>query len=821
MEKVLETLELKAAWHPLSEERRGAQHAFSTPTDRVLEIRQRILDHAKPYFFCSERALIVTDVYRRTEGLPIDTRRAAVMRELLEKMSVYIMPGELIVGQNTKEYVGAPVFPETDTAWLEEELALQDRNDMGVEIPKMSERVKKDFREIVKYWRGKSLRHVTWARIPANDRLCREKLVYMESMDPAAIGRTMIDVRKVIASGFAGIKKEIGERIAQCPPTAPHRDERIRFWKAAAEVCGGMIRFGARYAEEARRLAAAEGSARRREELLAIARICDRVPAHPARTFREAIQSCWFTQLVALSEHGGEGPAPGRLDQYLYPLYQSDLEAGRITPPEAQELLDLYFLKGNETPKPRPSSSFIKFGRSGNINVNNHITIGGVDRNGCDATNDLSYMLLEAQAHIHLPRPQTSIRIHSQSPQDLVDKAIRVNSLGGGLPQFIGDDAVVTGLLSRGLSLQDARDFTMLGCSTVCAHALYGRLHMVWFNIPKVLELALNNGVDRMTGETVGSRTGDPRAFRSFDEVADAFKVQLKFALDAVEAGVIVETEALKEEFPLVYTSIVVDDCIRKGKDLTQGGARYNWGGTATGVGVVTAGESLYAIRKAVFEDGILTMAELIDALDANFGGREELRQTLWNKIPRYGNDEDGVDGMVRQTAAWYYDEVECHSSPNGGKIWPEFHSVTFHVPLGMATGAMPNGRKSGEPHQTGITATSGCDRKGPTALCRSAGKLDLTRANAASLFLTTTPEAVAAADKCRKFSDIVRTYLTDLKGLHVQTNVVSPEVLRDAQADPESYRNLVVRVAGYSAFFVELDKKLQDDIIRRTVQPL
>jgi formate C-acetyltransferase len=649
----------------------------------------------------------------------------------------------------------------------------------------------------------------------------RRRLVYMESMDPAAIGRTMIDVRKVIAKGFLGIKEEIEDRISRRDVKSAGSAESLRFWQAAATVCEAMAAFGGRYAEEAKRLAAREKDARRKGELERITEVCSRVPALPARTFHEALQSCWFTQLIALSEHGGEGPAPGRLDQYLYPFYRRDVDEGRITKEEAQELLDLYFLKGSETPKPRPSSSFIKFGRSGNINVNNHITIGGVDREGYDATNELSYMLLEAQSHIQLPRPQTSLRVHAGSPKELVDKAVRVNRLGGGLPQIIGDEVVVKGLVNRGLSLEDARDFTMLGCSTVCAHALYGRLHMGWYNVPKILELALNDGIDRVTKDRIGLATGDPRKFSSFDEVTTAFRAQLKYSLDALESGVVAETEALKERFPLIFTSVVLNDCIENGKDLTRGGARYNWGGTVTGVGVVTTGESLYAVKKAVFEDNVVTMAGLIDAIDADFEGREDLRQYLLNKVAKYGNDDDGVDGMVRQVAHWYYDEVERHKSPNGGKMWPEFHSVTFHVPLGMATGALPGGRKALTPHQTGITATSGADRKGPTALCRSAGKLDLHRANAASLFLTTTGEMVAADEKCALFADIIRTYLVDLGGLHVQTNVVDPETLREAQKNPEKYRHLVVRVAGYSAFFVELDKKLQDDIIGRTVQTL
>lgn len=800
---------------------KGALLPFSKPTERVLKIRQRLLDNSNPYYFCSERALIITESYSHTEGQPIEMRRAQAMKDLLERMSVYILDGELIIGQNTKEYVGAPVFPETDTAWLEEELKLQDQKDLGVEIPKMTEKVKQDFKEIVAYWKGKSLRHLTWDQLPKQDKIFRDHLVYMESMDPAAVGRTMINVQKVLAKGFLGIKQEIEEIASAHPKADPHYEEKMYFWRAASIVCDAMVAFGSRYAEEALRLAKEESSPKRRQELLKIAEVCNRVPAYPARDFYEAVQSCWFTQLIALSEHGGEGPAPGRLDQYLYPFYKKDLIEGRITQEEAQELLDLYLIKGNETPKPRPSYSLIKFGRSGNINVNNHITISGVDRDGLDATNDISYMLLEAQAHVRLPRPQTSLRVHSQTPKALIDKAVMVNRIGGGLPQFVGDDVIIAGMMNRGLSLKDARDYTMLGCSTVCAHGLYGRLHMGWFNIPKVLELALNDGVDRVTKERISISTGDPKKFKSFEEVTKAFKSQLKYALDAEEAGIIAETNILKEELPLIYTSIVLDDCIQKGQDLTRGGARYNWGGTITGVGVVTAGESLYGVKKMVFEDKTITMEELIDALEEDFKGREELRQTLWNRVPKYGNDEDEVDRMVKQVAFWYYDEVENHWSPNGGKIWPEFHSVTFHVPLGMATGAMPNGRRALEPHQTGITATSGCDKKGPTALCCSAGKLDLARTNAASLFLSTTPAMVADSDKIRKFSDIIRTYLVDLHGLHAQTNVVSPEILIDAQKHPENYRNLVVRVAGYSAFFVELDMKLQDDIIRRTIQTI
>ena len=805
----------------VSDPQAAARSFFSEESERVKKVRQYLLDHSKPYYFCSERALIVTNSYKNTEGLHPDEQRALVMKDLLEQMSVYILDNELIVGHNTREYVGAPVFPEVDTAWLEEELKLQDKKDLGIEIPKMTDQVKEDFREVVEYWRGKSLRHLTWEKLPERDRVFRDHLVYMESMDPAAVGRTMIDVRKVLAKGFLGIKQDIEDRSANLSAKDPEYEEKIRFWKAAALICDAMANFGARYAREALRLAAKESNEQRRKELIKIADACNRVPAHPARDFHEAVQSCWFVQLIALSEHGGEGPAPGRIDQYLYPYYQKDLAEGRIDKDQAQELLDLYFLKGSETPKPRPSYSLIKFGRSGNINVNNHITIGGVDRDGKDATNELSYMLLEAQAHVRLPRPQTSLRVHAGSPKPLIDRAIAVNRIGGGLPQFVGDEVIIKGLQDRGLTLEDARDYTMLGCSTVCAHGLYGRLHMGWFNIPKVLELALNDGIDRITKDKISISTGDPRKFKAFEEVSAAFQRQLAEALDAEKEGIIAETTCLKEHLPLVYTSVVLDDCIEKGKDLTRGGARYNWGGTITGVGIVTAGESLYAVKKAVFEDKTLTMEALIDALDRDFKGAEDLRQTLWNKVAKFGNDDDPVDEIVSQVAHWYYEQVEKQWSPNGGRMWPEFHSVTFHVPLGMATAAMPSGRRAFEPHQTGITATSGCDKKGPTALCCSAGKLGLHRTNAASLFLTTTAVMVADQEKLRTFSDVVQTYLTDLKGLHTQTNVVSPEMLRQAQKDPERFRSLVVRVAGYSAFFVELDKKLQDDIIKRTIQPL
>ncbi|MDZ7832605.1 MAG: pyruvate formate lyase family protein [Desulfobacterales bacterium] len=797
----------------------NATSNLTQPTERVLKVRQNLLNHAKPYYFCSERARLITQSYQETEGKPILERRAMAMQALLKKMSVYIMDNELIVGQNTKAYVGAPIFPEVDTAWLEEELKIQDQKNIGVEIPLMTEDVKKDLKEVVSYWKGKSLRHLTWERLPEQDKVLRDHLVYMESMDPAAVGRTMIDVKKVLASGFLGLKEEIEKNISQLPKQDPEYNSKVMFWRAAATICQAMADFGKRYADEAKRLANIENSPQRKKELLKIADICSQVPARPARSFHEALQSCWFTQLIALSEHGGEGPAPGRIDQYLYPYYKKDLQKNFISKEEAQELLDLYFIKGSETPKPRPSYSLIKFGRSGNINVNNHITIGGVDKHGNDATNELSYMLLEAQAHVQLPRPQTSLRIHKHSPKPLIDKAVIVNKQGGGLPQLIGDEAVIKGLVERGLSLDDARDYTMLGCSTVCAHGLYGKLHMGWYNIPKVLELTLNDGMDMLTRKKISISTGDVKTFKTFDEVMEAFKHQLDYTLKVEESGIIAETDILKEELPLVYTSILLNDCIEKGKDLTNGGARYNWGGTITGVGIVTAGESLYAIKKMVFEDRKIDLQDLIHALERNFEGMEELRQTLLNKIKKYGNDENEVDDIVKQAAHLYYDSVQNCYNPNGGKMWPEFHSVTFHVPLGMATGATPNGRKAFAPHQTGITPTSGCDKNGPTAVCKSASKLDLSHTNAASLFISTTPTMVAEQDKVRRFADVLKTYMVDLKGLHVQTNVVSPELLREAQANPESYRNLVVRVAGYSAFFVELDKKLQDDIILRSIQ--
>jgi formate C-acetyltransferase len=445
-----------------------------------------------------------------------------------------------------------------------------------------------------------------------------------------------------------------------------------------------------------------------------------------------------------------------------------------------------------------------------------NISIGGIRPDGADATNELTYMMLTAQGHVHLPHPQLTLRVHRESPEPLLQKAAEVLSLGGGLPQLVGDEVHIASLLGRGIPLEVARDYGSIGCVELGVIGLWGRANGGYFNIPKVLELALNNGIDRMTGEQVGINTGNPREFKSFDDVMSAFKKQMEYCthLLAIENNVIDVIHA--EMVPHVFYSLVIPDCIEKGKDATKGGGRYNWTGPI-GVGVANAGDSLAAIKKVIFEDRCATMKELVDVLDANFDGYEELRQKLL-AAPKYGADEEYVDGLVKEVVNIYLDPLLTYSTPRGGNQGPSaLFSLSVNIPFGWATGALPDGRKAGTPLADGISPTHGCDSKGPTAVLKSASRIDHVRTSSTILNLKFHPSALSGPAQVSKFVDLISTYLVDLKGSHVQCNFVSAETLRDAQANPEKYPDLIIRVTGYSARFCELGKDVQDDIIGRT----
>ena len=573
--------------------------------------------------------------------------------------------------------------------------------------------------------------------------------------------------------------------------------------------------WGRRYAALARELAETENDGRWKAELLQMAEICERVPALPARNFREAVQAFWFSHLLCYVEQNGLAVSVGRFDQFMYPWYRRSIEAGDITKDEAQELLECLWIKMTEVMR---AYDFEGAKYYAGFSISENLVLGGVTPDGKDATNELSYMCLDAEAHTSLSQPNLSVRVHNNMPEDFFRKAVNLSSTGRTKPQFFNDTVALQSLLSLGVPLKDARDYSISGCVEAVPPHTNGMTNASMSNIAKALELALNDGVCRLSGKQIGPRTGDPRNFKSIDDVLSAFKTQVEaYVKEMVTALQFIEkTHAAYH--PLPYFSLIMDDCLAEGKDITEGGARYNYTGPQA-VGLSDTADSLAAISRLVFDDHSISMDQLLDALDKNFEGSEEFRQMLASKAPKYGNDDDYADHFAAEATRIYCEAVEQYKNTRGGVYRPGVYSVSANVPLGLHVGATPNGRKARAALGDGVGPVQACDIMGPTAVTRSVSKLNHELVTNGTLLNQKFSRDLMSTEEGKQgLGDLVRSYF-DLGGWHIQFNVVDAERLRAAQVKPQEHKDLIIRVAGYSAFFVELDSLVQDDIINRTEQ--
>jgi formate C-acetyltransferase len=757
--------------------------------ERIERLRKRYLE-AKPRL-CTERARIATEVYRRTEGEPPVLRAAKVLEAVLRGIRVWILDEEFLVGHWASTLRGVPMWPEYGLDEFENYVR------SGFELDEATER---EVRELSQAWEGKNYHDRVRALLPERINAAREaSLWYWHMGVPGSRrGRYLVNLPLILSRGFAGVEGEARERLERIDPEEPEALRRQLFYRAVITVCRAVGAFAGRYAREAREgRERAEG--RRREELEEMARICERVPALPAGTFREALQSTWFTFLVANLESGGDSISFGRLDQILCPYYQRDLERGAITREEALELLQELMLKCNEI-------TYAPFDLDSHVTG---ITLGGQTEYGEDATNEMTHLFLEALERLRMPKPQVSLRVHRGTPRELLRRAIEVMRVSGGRPQLNSDEAILPSLLRWGIPLKEARNYSVDGCQHFTT---YGRKdHSGWLNLVKVLELALNDGVDRYTGRRIGAPTGDPRTFSTFEELLGAFRRQLEHCVKLMVEESELMDAAIRGEMCLPYASLHVEGCLERGKEVLEGGGRYNWTGIH-GVGLANVANSLAALRKLVFEEKRISMGELLEALARDFEGHEELRREL-EGAPKWGNDDDYVDSLAVWVANLFFDEVDrhvCRRDPeHPGPFTPGLHSLIFNVNLGLATAATPDGRGGGDLLSDGISPFPGTHRGGPTTVFTSAAKLDHARSYTASLALTIQGPVEA-------LTDLFRTYLIDLGGLHLHVNLLSPEVLLEAKKHPERYPDLLVRVAGFSARFVELPEVLQDLVIRR-----
>lgn len=809
----------------------------------------------------SARAILVTESYRATEGQPIITRRAAAFRHILENIPITIRDGELIVGSATLAPRGCQVFPEYSCKWLEAEfdtIATRSADPFFI-----AEDTKTTLHEVYQYWDGKTTSELATSYMAPETLLAIEHNMFTAgNYFYNGIGHINVDYAKVLKIGYSGIAKQAEAELAKCKVCHADYARRHAFLTAVIESCHAAVTYAKRYADLARRQAELCSDANRKAELLQIARNCERVPEHGATSFYEACQAFWFVQMLIQMESSGHSISPGRFDQYMYPYYKADLEAGKITREFAQELIDCIWVKLNDLNKARDAVSAEGFA---GYSLFQNLIVGGQDIHGLDCTNDLSYMCINASMHVMLPQPSLSIRVWNGTPHDLMIHAAKLTSTGIGLPAYYNDEVIIPALLSRGLTMEDARDYCIIGCVEPQKGGKTDGWHdAAFFNMCRPLELVFTNGVDK--GVQVGLQTGDVAQMQTFDDFLNAYKKQMEYMIALlVNADNSIDT-AHADRCPLPFLSSMVDNCIASGKSVQEGGAVYNFTGPQ-GFGIANVADALYAIRTLVFEQQVVTLSAIGEAMAHNFGmpyadnaatsltvdivrglaeqgqaieqgqiadifqmvkenplpeAQKEQYQKIYHMIedlPKFGNDIAEVDALAREAAYTYTRPMETFKNPRGGQFQAGLYPVSANVPLGAQTGATPDARLCGTPIADGVSPAAGRDVNGPTASCNSVAKLDHGIASNGTLFnMKFHPSALKGQTGLENFTSLIRAFF-DQKGMHMQFNVVSRETLRDAQLHPEQYKGLVVRVAGYSALFTTLSRSLQDDIINRTEQ--
>ncbi|MEW6425065.1 MAG: formate C-acetyltransferase/glycerol dehydratase family glycyl radical enzyme [Bacillota bacterium] len=778
---------------------------------RVKKLRDRILTSPE---ICIERGYLMTKSYMETEGEPAVIRRAKALEKILKEMSISIEDGELIVGRGSSKLRGGVLTPELNSSWYLEEMDLLSEREWD-RFALLTEEEKAKIKEFLPYWKRKSLFSMWSARIPENALRLYNKIQAGGAFcgNNQYYGHVGVDYERVLTKGLTGIKKQVDEELGKLNLAKVKDFEKYQFLKAVNITLEAAIGFARRYAELAASMAEKESDIQRKAELERIAEVCNWVPANPARTFYEAIQSLWFSFLVIQIESFGPGVGFLRADQYLYPFYKKDIEEGRITREEALELIELLYIKTNELVIPYPtevSKIFAGFTMSANV------TLGGLTKDGKDAVNELSYLFLEAEKEVGLNSEDIIIRVHKKNPDAFLIKACEVAKALRGKIKFVSDETIIQQLIKDGKPVEYARDYAITGCNspTVPGYSLDIPGGIV--NLPLMLELALNNGVSRITGEQIGPKTGDPREFKSYDEVWDAYKKQVEALIPVALLFRNVDKQLFAEFLQSPFQSALYHNCIEKGLDVINGGtAPYISFAISLG-GAPNVGDSLAAIKKVVFEDKKVTMDKLIDALDKNFEGEEEVLHML-KAAPKFGNNDDYVDSIVNDVLTHAAGEVAKYRGFRGAVSNAAAGVITANIPLGYLVGALPGGRRAGEPlAEGGISPYQGRNVCGPTATMMSVAKLDhLKLTHGSVLNMRFSPGALKDESKIRKFAALIRTFL-EAGGALVQFNIVSTDVLRDAQRYPEKYKDLLVRVATYSAYFVELSPELQNDIIAR-----
>ena len=809
----------------------------------------------------SARAKLITESYKETEGEPIITRRAKAFAHILHNIPIIIRDNELIVGSSTIAPRGCQTFPEFSYEWLEAELdTVATRTADPFEI---AEETKAELKEADKYWKGKATSELATSYMaPEAIKAIEHNIFTPGNYFYNGVGHVTVKYWEVLETGFEGIMEKAQKELDGCSVGDGNYARKSHFLEAVILSCKAVIDYAGRYAKLAQEMAAQTSDPVRKQELFVIAENCSRVPAKGAQNFYEACQSFWFVQQLLQMESSGHSISPGRFDQYMYPYYKKDMEAGTITREFAQELMDCIWVKLNDLNKCRDAASAEGFA---GYSLFQNLIAGGQNKEGEDVTNDLSVMCIQASMHVHLPAPSLSVRVWNGSPHEFLIKAAELTRTGIGLPAYYNDEVIIPALQNRGLSLEDAREYNIIGCvEPQKAGKTEGWHDAAFFNMCRPLELVFSNGMDK--GEMVGIPTGDVTQMKTFDEFFDAYKKQMEYCISLLVNADNAIDVAHAERCPLPFLSCMIDDCLKEGKSVQEGGAVYNFTGPQ-GFGIANMADGLFAIRKLVYEDKKVSMKELKEALAWNYdkgldaqsagdmtemimkamqkAGRnvdastaEGLLKTFMgmkpgeqktqrfkeihdmiDEVPKFGNDIPEVDYFAREVAYTYSKPLQKYNNPRGGKFQAGLYPVSANVPLGGQTGATPDGRYAHTPVADGVSPSAGKDVKGPTAAATSVSRLDHFIVSNGTLFNQKFhPSALSGREGLEKFVALIRGYF-DQKGMHMQFNVVDRQTLLDAQEHPEKYKHLVVRVAGYSALFTTLSRSLQDDIIRRTEQ--
>lgn len=828
-------------------------------SDRIPKLVENL--YAKMPEIESARAILITESYRQTENEPMVIRRAKAFAHILENIPIVIRDLELIVGSTTIAPRGCQTYPEFSYEWLEEEFDTVETR--SADPFYISEKTKQELKEANAYWKGKTTSELATSYMEPETLLAMEHNIFTPgNYFYNGVGHVTVKYGEVLAIGFSGIKAKAQAELDKLCLADGDYQKKSRFLEAVMISCDAAIEYARRYARLALKEAEECTDPVRKRELLQIAQNCANVPEKGATGFYEACQSFWFVQQLLQIESSGHSISPGRFDQYMYPYYQKDMESGKITREFAQELMDCIWVKLNDLNKCRDAASAEGFA---GYSLFQNLIAGGQNEEGIDVTNDLSFMSIQASMHVFLPQPSLSVRVWNGTPHEFLIRAAELTRTGIGLPAYYNDEVIIPSLMSRGLTLQDARDYNIIGCVEPQKSGKTEGWHdAAFFNMCRPLELVFSNGMDK--GVRIGPATGNVEDMTTFEQFYDAYKKQMDYAIQLLVNADNAIDMAHAERCPLPFLSSMVDDCMKVGKTVQEGGAVYNFTGPQ-GFGVANMADSLYSVKTLVYDEKKITMGELKEALATNFGkglGAEdvaamtakianELKEAgktigekevaailntvvaaseapevkangerilkLIEEVPKFGNDIPEVDAFARDVAYTYTEPLQNYKNPRGGSFQAGLYPVSANVPLGAQTGATPDGRLAYQPVADGVSPSAGKDVNGPTAAANSVSRLDHYIASNGTLFNQKFhPSALSGRNGLENFVGLIRSYF-DQKGSHMQFNVVSRETLLDAQKHPEQYKHLVVRVAGYSALFTTLSKSLQDDIIRRTEQ--